>query len=78
MVASTQFLAQALRQVMGLPQTAHGLLGRDDLLPLNAVLIAAFLRWMAISTVLGYDSRLFWQVHFYVNGYRNLLQILLI
>ena len=48
---SSQLFAQALRHVIGLPQAAHGLLGRDDLLPLNAVLIAAFLRWMAISTV---------------------------
>jgi hypothetical protein len=32
---SSQFFAQALRQLMGLPQTAQGLLGRWALLPLN-------------------------------------------
>ena len=33
---SVQFLAHALRQVIGLPQTAQGLLGRVDLLPLKS------------------------------------------
>jgi hypothetical protein len=37
-LTSAQFLAQALRQVMSRPHCVHGLLGRDDLLPLNAVL----------------------------------------
>ncbi len=33
----SQFLAQALRQLMGLAHTAQGLLGKKDLLPLNPV-----------------------------------------
>ena len=33
---SVQFLAHALRHVIGLPQTAQGLLGRVDLLPLKS------------------------------------------
>jgi hypothetical protein len=32
---SSQFLAQLLRQVISLPQTVQGLLGRYDLLPLK-------------------------------------------
>lgn len=32
---SSQFFAQALRQVMGRPQAWQGLLGRADLLPLK-------------------------------------------
>ena len=35
-----QFLAHALRQVIGLPQTAQGLLGRVDLLPLKSAFMA--------------------------------------
>lgn len=37
---SVQFLAHALRQVIGLPQTAQGLLGRVDLLPLKSAFMA--------------------------------------
>jgi hypothetical protein len=33
----SQFLAHALRQLMGLAHTAQGLLGKKDLLPLNPV-----------------------------------------
>jgi hypothetical protein len=32
---SSQFFAQLLRQLISLPQTVHGLLGKYDLLPLN-------------------------------------------
>ena len=41
----SQFLAQALRQVMVRPQTAHSLLGRDCLLPLKSF----FIQWMSRS-----------------------------
>ena len=34
---SVQFFAHTLRQVITLPQTAQGLLGSEDLLPLNPV-----------------------------------------
>lgn len=33
----SQFFSQDLRQVISLPQAAHNLLGKKDLLPLNPV-----------------------------------------
>ena len=47
---SAQFLAQALRHVMGRAHTAQGLLGRDCLLPLKAAL-GGFFMPQALSTV---------------------------
>jgi hypothetical protein len=38
----SQFLAQALRQTMGLPQAAQAFAGRKLLLPLNGVGMAVF------------------------------------
>ncbi len=40
----SQFLAQALRQLMGRPQTAQGLLGRWALLPLKSFCTRRFYR----------------------------------
>jgi hypothetical protein len=44
----SQFLAQALRQLMGLAHTAQGLLGKKDLLPLNPV-SAGFLGFIGLG-----------------------------
>ena len=41
-LTSSQFLAQLLRQVISLPQTTHGLLGRLDLFPLKPMLCGQF------------------------------------
>lgn len=43
-LTASQFFAQALRQLMGRPQTAQGLLGRWALLPLKSFFTARFYR----------------------------------
>lgn len=41
---ASQFFAQALRQLMGLPQATQGLLGRWALLPLKSFFTGRFYR----------------------------------
>lgn len=46
---ASQFLAQALRQVMVRPHTVQSLLGRDCLLPLKSVFIGKFVTHQAVK-----------------------------
>ena len=50
-LTSSQFFAQALRQLMGRPQTTQGLLGRWALLPLKSLFTGGVLSACAVSAV---------------------------
>lgn len=54
-LTSSQFLAQALRQVISRPHTTQVLLGRLDLLPLNEVCLAILMTALIVQGSSGYE-----------------------